>query len=162
MMNVIRIKSSVILGMPNVGTKRKRPNNARKTVRFQNNKNNTRGQKYNNAPAYVHGNFSNQAAYGTFPIGWQTQIEKEAAYASLENRPRLLRQGYSLEYRPVVTELTKHSDEKLYKPSQRNERNQITNEIVIRNAKNATHRAYKRYLDSISEPRVQPKLQLSG
>ena len=153
----VHVKSSDLLGMPEVGTKRKRPNGARKTVRFQNNKNkNNKSRKYNNAPAFVHGNFSNQALYGTFPIGWQTQIEKEAAYASLENRPRLLRQGYSLEYRPVVAELTKHSDKKLYKPSSRTTNNQITNEIIIHNAKNATSRAHKRFLNAITQSTSNP------
>jgi hypothetical protein len=133
--------------MPEVGTKRKRPNGAKKTVRFQNNKNknkNNKSRKYNNTPAFVHGNFSNQALYGTFPIGWQTQIEKAAAYASLENRPRLLRQGYSVNFRPVISELTKHMNSKIYDPSERNAHHQITNNTILRNAQAVTNRVYKK------------------
>lgn len=149
--------------MPEVGTKRKRPNGAnkpKKTVRFQNNKNN-KSRKYNNAPAFVHGNFSNQTMYGPFVTGWQTQTETNAAYKSLENHHPLLRQGYSVNFRPVITELTKHSNSKVYEPSYRNTHNQITNNTILRNAQAVTNRVYKQSTpNQIARAQAQAQAQL--
>ena len=140
----VHAKSSYFLEMPEVGTKRKRPNSnkPKKTVRFKNN-NNSKRQKYNTAPAYVHGNFSNQTAYGPFVTGWQTQTEKEAAYASSDNRSKLIRQGYTPNFRQVISELTKHSNSKIYERPNRNTYPETTNTAIIRNVRKMTNNLYK-------------------